>query len=87
MIVGSTPNWPFGTVDSIKDLAEIAMDKNIWLHVDARWRLHTSVHEEAGAKIPDFDFSIEGVSSISLDPHKYAYAPLGASIVLFRKKF
>jgi glutamate/tyrosine decarboxylase-like PLP-dependent enzyme len=35
MIVGSTPNWPFGTVDPIKDLAEIAMDKNIWLHVDA----------------------------------------------------
>ncbi|TDA27109.1 MAG: hypothetical protein DSO00_06890 [Archaeoglobi archaeon] len=35
MIVGSTPNWPLETIDPIKDLSEIALDKNIWLHVDA----------------------------------------------------
>jgi len=43
--------------------------------------------KQLGEKFPDFDFSIEGVSSISMDPHKYAYTPIGASVVLFRKKF
>jgi len=88
MIVGSTPNWPFGTVDPIKDLAEIAVDKNVWLHVDACvGGFVLPFMKKLGAEIPDFDFRIEGVSSISLDPHKYAYAPIGASVVLFRKKF
>ncbi|MCC6056185.1 MAG: aspartate aminotransferase family protein [Desulfurococcaceae archaeon] len=88
MIVGSTPNWPFGTVDSIKDLAEIAVDKNIWLHVDACvGGFVLPFMKRLGEPIPDFDFRIEGVTSISLDPHKYAYAPVGASVVLFRKKF
>lgn len=88
MIVGSTPNWPFGTVDPIKDLAEIAVDKGIWLHVDACvGGFVLPFMKKLGDKIPEFDFRIEGVSSISLDPHKYAYAPIGASVVLFRKKF
>lgn len=88
MIVGSTPNWPFGTVDPIKDMAEIAVDKGIWLHVDACvGGFVLPFMRELGEKIPDFDFRIEGVSSISLDPHKYAYTPIGASVVLFRKKF
>ncbi|MEM0203854.1 MAG: aspartate aminotransferase family protein [Archaeoglobaceae archaeon] len=88
MIVGSTPNWPFGTVDPIKDLAEIAVDKGIWLHVDACvGGFVLPFMKKLGDKIPDFDFRIDGVSSISLDPHKYAYTPIGASVVLFRKKF
>ncbi len=88
MIVGSAPNWPFGTIDPIKDLAEIAVDKGIWLHVDACVGGFVLPYmKRLGEKIPDFNFEIEGVSSISMDPHKYAYTPIGASVVLFRKKF
>lgn len=87
MIVGSTPNWPLGTIDPIKDLADIALDKNIWLHVDACvGGFVLPFMKKEGEKIPDFDFKIDGVCSISMDPHKYAYTPIGASIVLFRKK-
>jgi glutamate/tyrosine decarboxylase-like PLP-dependent enzyme len=43
--------------------------------------------KKLGENIPDFDFSVPGVSSISLDPHKYAFAPHGSSVVLFRKSF
>ena len=87
MIVGSTPNWPLGTIDPIKDLSDIALDKNIWLHVDACvGGFVLPFMKKEGEKIPDFDFRIEGVCSISMDPHKYAYTPIGASIILFRKK-
>ncbi len=88
LIVGSAPNWPFGTIDPIKDLAEIAVDKNVWLHVDACvGGFILPFMKKQGENIPDFDFKIEGVSSISLDPHKYAYSPIGASIILFRREF
>jgi glutamate/tyrosine decarboxylase-like PLP-dependent enzyme len=39
-----------------------------------------------GGEFPDFDFSVPGVSSISMDLHKYAYTPKGASLVLYRNK-
>lgn len=88
LIVGSAPNWPFGTIDPIKDLAEIALEKNVWLHVDACvGGFVLPFMKKLGENIPDFDFKIEGVSSISLDPHKYAYSPIGASIILFRREF
>ena len=40
----------------------------------------------AGREIPPFDFRVKGVSSISADLHKYAYAAKGASILLYRNR-
>lgn len=34
----------------------------------------------------DFDFSVPGVSSMSLDTHKYGYALKGTSVVLYRNR-
>ncbi|MEM0276562.1 MAG: aspartate aminotransferase family protein [Pyrobaculum sp.] len=88
MIVASAPNWPFGTIDPVKELADLALEKNIWLHVDACvGGFVLPFMKKLGENIPSFDFSIEGVTSISLDPHKYAYTPIGASVILFKKKF
>lgn len=85
MIVGSAPNYPFGTMDDIKALSEIAHDKKIWLHVDACiGGFLLPFLKDLGENIPDFDFSLEGVSSLSADLHKYGYSPRGASLVLFR---
>ena len=85
VIVGSAPNYPFGVIDDIKALSEIAIDKKIWLHVDACiGGFILPFFKELGEKIPPFDFSLDGVASISADLHKYGYAPKGASIVLFR---
>ncbi len=39
--------------------------------------------EEAGFPLPPFDFSVDGVTSISADTHKYGYAPKGSSVALF----
>lgn len=88
MIVGSVPNWPFGTFDPIEKFAEIAAEKNIWFHVDACvGGFILPFLKKLGESIPVFDFSIPGVSSISMDPHKYAYSSIGSSIILFRKSF
>ncbi|MCS7127279.1 MAG: aspartate aminotransferase family protein [Thaumarchaeota archaeon] len=88
MVAASAPNWLFGTVDPVKEMAEVAQDGRIWFHVDACvGGFALPFMRKLGEDVPDFDFSVEGVTSISLDPHKYAYAPIGASVVLFRKEY
>jgi len=85
LIALSAPNWPFGTVDPVEEIAEIAMDKKVLLHVDAcLGGFILPFFEMLGEPVPKFDFRVEGVTSISLDYHKYGYAPKGASVVLFR---
>ncbi len=85
MIVGSAPNYPFGVVDDINSLADVANDHKVWLHVDAcLGGFHLPFFRELGEEIPDFDFSVEGVHSISADFHKYGLSPRGASVILYR---
>ena len=84
-IVGSMPNFPFGTFDPIEELAEVAEDKKIGMHVDAcLGGFMDPFVRDAGYDFPDFDFSVSGVTSISMDTHKYGYAPKGTSVVLYR---
>jgi len=85
LIALSAPNWPFGTIDHVKDIAEIAADKKVLVHVDAcLGGFILPFFEMIGEDLPVFDFRVEGVTSISLDMHKYGYSPKGASVVLFR---
>ncbi len=85
LIALSAPNWPFGTVDPVRDIAEIAEDAGVLLHVDAcLGGFILPFFETLGERVPEFDFRVDGVTSISLDVHKYGYAPKGSSVVLFR---
>lgn len=84
-LVGSAPNYAHGIIDPIEDLAEIALEHDIGLHVDGclggfilPWG------ERLGYSIPSFDFRIPGVTSISADTHKYGYALKGTSVLLYR---
>ncbi len=87
MIVGSAPNYPVGVVDDIKALSDIAVDHKKWLHVDACiGGFVLPFFRKLGEPVPDFDFKLEGVTSISVDLHKYGYAPRGSSVILYRNK-
>ncbi|HLI45874.1 MAG TPA: aspartate aminotransferase family protein [Geobacterales bacterium] len=87
LIALSAPNWPYGTIDPIREAAEIANEKGILLHVDACvGGFILPFFEKLGLNNKIFDFRIDGVTSISLDVHKYGYAPKGASVLLFREE-
>jgi len=87
MIVGSVPSLPFGVVDPIGDLAKLAIDHGLWCHVDACiGGFLAPFAKQLGHAIPDFDFAIPGVRSISADIHKYGYAPKGASTILYASR-
>lgn len=84
-IVGSAGNYPYGLIDPLDQLSDIALRRDIGLHVDGclggfilPWI------ERLGYKVPVFDFRLPGVSSMSADTHKYGFALKGTSVVLYR---
>ena len=92
MLVGSAPCFPYGIVDPIAALGDLAEQSGAWLHVDACVGGYLSPfmqevrHASGRSDLPARDFAVPGVSSISLDLHKYAYAAKGASTVLYRDR-
>jgi glutamate/tyrosine decarboxylase-like PLP-dependent enzyme len=87
MLVGSAPCFPYGLVDPIAELAALAQERGVWLHVDAcvgGW--FAPFARMNGVPVPDFDFALPGVRSISADLHKYGYAAKGASTVFHRSE-
>ena len=87
MMVGSAPNFPHGIIDPIEALSDVAVEKGLWLHVDACVGGYFAPFARMnGVPVPAFDFELPGVHSMSADLHKYGYAAKGASTVLFRSE-
>jgi sphinganine-1-phosphate aldolase len=85
IIVGSAPNFPYGSIDPIREMSEITEEKGILFHVDACvGGFILPFFEELGEKVPIYDYRVNGVTSISMDVHKYGYAPKGSSVLLFK---
>lgn len=92
LLVGSAPNYPHGIVDNIPALSKLAVQYKVPLHVDcclgsflmpylAKAGFDSPYAEQGG-----FDFKLPGVTSISVDTHKYGFAPKGNSVILYRTK-
>ena len=82
MVVGSAPSYPHGVIDPIPAMSAFALSKGVPMHVDGclggfmvPWVKRL---EETGKlstrQIPEFDFSLPGVTSISADLHKYGFS-------------
>jgi glutamate/tyrosine decarboxylase-like PLP-dependent enzyme len=85
MLFGSAPCFPYGVIDPIRELGKVALEKGLWLHVDACWGGFISPFaKQLGYPIPDWDLGVPGVTSVSADIHKFAYGAKGASLLLFR---
>ncbi|WNG34815.1 aspartate aminotransferase family protein [Archangium violaceum] len=85
LVVGSAPSYPQGVIDPISELAALAQEKGVLFHVDAcLGGFLLPFAKRLGYDIPDFDFAVPGVTSLSADLHKYGYAAKGASLILYR---
>jgi sphinganine-1-phosphate aldolase len=83
-LVGSAPNYGYGTIDPIGELGAIALEHGIGLHVDGcLGGFLLPFGRELGFDIAAFDFSVPGVTTISADTHKYGYALKGTSVLAF----
>jgi sphinganine-1-phosphate aldolase len=87
MMVGSAPSYPHGVVDPIPELAQITQERSILFHVDACvGGFMLPFVRRLGYRVTDFDFQVPGVTSISVDLHKYGYAAKGASVILYKNR-
>lgn len=87
LMVASAPSYSQGVIDPITEIGAIAQQAGILLHVDACvGGVHLSYMRQRGHQIPNFDFSVPGVTSISTDLHKYGYAAKGCSVIMYRDK-
>lgn len=86
-IVGIAGTTGLGVVDPIDELSELAVTNNLYFHVDAAFGgFVLPFMKELGHDVPSFDFSLPGVSSITVDPHKMGMAPIPAGGILFRNE-
>lgn len=84
-IYASAPTFTHGVMDPVEDLAKLAQRRNVGLHVDnCLGGFLTSYLQKAGLMNKRFDFSVEGVTTMSIDVHKYGFASKGVSVVCFR---
>lgn len=87
LIVGSAPQYPQGVVDDIVGIAKIAIDFDINCHVDACMGGVTLAYlSRLGENIAPWNLQVPGVSSISVDLHKFGYTSKGASVIMYSTK-
>jgi aromatic-L-amino-acid decarboxylase len=69
-----------GRVDPIADLARIASERGIWLHVDGAYGGWGLLDERVRDRFGD----VAMYDSFAVDPHKWLAAPLGTGAVIVR---
>ena len=86
LMVSSVPNYPYGYCDPVDPLAKLALKHDIGLHLDmCMGGFLVPFAKDLGYKLPElaYDFTVKGVSSISVDPHKYGLSAKGVGVLLF----
>jgi sphinganine-1-phosphate aldolase len=85
LVACSAPSYAHGVIDPVARIAQVAAARGVRCHVDAcfgGWVL--PFLRRLGVSLPEFDFRVPGVTSVSVDLHKYAYCPKGVSVLLHR---
>ncbi len=83
LVAVSAPSYAHGVIDPVDEVAAETLRRGLRLHVDAcigGWVLPWA--EELGRDVAPWDFRVDGVTSVSVDLHKYAYTPKGVSLLL-----
>ncbi len=85
LLAASAPSFAHGILDPIPAIGQLAEKHGLLFHVDAcvggfmlPWV------ERLGKKLPEWDFRVPFVTSMSCDLHKFGFAAKGASIVLYK---
>ena len=86
-IVAIAGTTELGLIDPIEEISKIAFENNIYFHVDAAFGgFSIPFLRDIGFDLPVFDFSLDGVCSITVDPHKMGLAPIPAGGIIFREE-
>jgi glutamate/tyrosine decarboxylase-like PLP-dependent enzyme len=81
LVVANAGTTGAGIIDPLEEIAQIADEERLWLHVDAAWG-------GAAVLVPELRPALAGIaraSSITLDAHKWLSVPMGAGLFLTRQ--
>jgi glutamate/tyrosine decarboxylase-like PLP-dependent enzyme len=78
-VAGSTNT---GSVDLIGELADLAEQEGLWLHVDAAYGGAVRLSSRDAGRVTD----IERADSLTIDPHKWFYQPYDIGALLVRRR-
>ncbi|MDR1265743.1 MAG: aspartate aminotransferase family protein [Propionibacteriaceae bacterium] len=84
LVVASAPAYPFGGLDPVAAVAAAAWERGLPCHVDACMGGLSFPFWPGAEDLPAWDFRLPGVTSLSLDLHKFGFAPKGVSVLLQR---
>ncbi len=86
-IVGIAGTTDVGAIDPIPEIAEICADEHVFFHVDAAFGgFIIPFLNQLGYTLPTVDFTLPGISTISLDAHKMGYAAIPLGTLVLRNK-
>jgi sphinganine-1-phosphate aldolase len=83
LLVASTPQYPQGVIDDVTGIAALAAERDVNCHVDACMGGVILPYLDGA---PPWNFDVPGVTSISVDLHKYGYTAKGAGVLVHRSK-
>jgi glutamate/tyrosine decarboxylase-like PLP-dependent enzyme len=67
-----------GAIDPLPEIAAVARERNLWLHVDGAYGV------AAALAVPDRFARLDHADSVSVDAHKWLYQPLDCGLLLYR---
>jgi aromatic-L-amino-acid decarboxylase len=79
-VVASAGTTNTGAVDPLSEIADVARVFALWFHVDGAYGAPAALDESKRSLFA----GLERADSVSLDPHKWLYAPLDCGCLLFR---
>ena len=77
-VVASAGTVNTGAIDPMTEIAEIAGEHGLWMHVDGAYGLLAAI------AAPEKFAGVSAADSLSLDPHKWLHQPLDCGCLLFR---
>jgi glutamate/tyrosine decarboxylase-like PLP-dependent enzyme len=79
-VVANAGTTATGAFDPLPEMVDFARRYNLWLHVDAAYGGFAALAPSARHHFT----GIAGADSVTLDPHKWLYLPVGCGCVLYR---
>ena len=70
-----------GAIDPLAGLATVCREHGVWLHVDAAYGGFAALSERGRRALAGLELS----DSVTLDPHKWLYQPVGCGCLLVRE--
>lgn len=86
-LIGIAGTTGTGSVDDIPALGKLAEKHNLYFHVDAAFGgFVLPFLKKAGYPSKPFDFTVDGVSSITIDPHKMGQGLTPGGCILYKSR-